>query len=184
MISRSAVHRVLVALLVWSSAVAHAGQPTPSDSEVKAVYLYNFGRFITWPPVEPADDAFQVCVLGRDPFGPTLDATLVAERVDGRPLRARRIRRPQEAGGCRILFVSESEDRAVEQLLDAVSRSSILTVSDMPRFVARGGMIQFVMQGTKIRFEVNLTVAERAGLTLSSDLLRVASAVRSGPPGR
>jgi hypothetical protein len=175
-----------VAFVLSSSWLVHAQSARPRDYEVKAVYLYNFGRFATWPPtVAAADDSvFPVCVLGRDPFGASLDAALAGETIGGKRVVARRLTKPQDAVGCRILFVSASEEAEWLHILKVIDSTSMLTVSDMPQFVARGGMIQFVFQDNRVRFEVNLAAAEQASLTLSSDLLKVATAVRRGPgPG-
>jgi hypothetical protein len=178
------VHRLLGALTaacVLSSAMLHAQQPPPRDYDVKAAYLFNFGRFTTWPAAGAAGDgaAFGVCVLGRDPFGAALDAMVTGEKIDGRRVTVRRIARAQDAAGCRILFVSASEDTELTHILQALEGSRILTVSDLPQFVERGGMIQFVSDGKKIRFTVNVPAATQVGLTLSSELLRVAAAVRT-----
>jgi hypothetical protein len=124
-----------------------------------------------------------VCVLGRDPFGSSLDATLAGEAIDNRKLAARRIANPREATNCRILFISSSEAIRIKEILAAVDSSAVLTVSDMPAFTSAGGMIQFVLKENKVRFEVNLTAAEKAGLMLSSQLLKVATDIRKEPPG-
>jgi uncharacterized protein DUF4154 len=163
------------------------GQPAkPLDYEVKATYLFNFGRFITWPQTFATAEAslFSVCVLGRDPFGPALETTLAGETIAGKRIVARRIANVTDAAGCRILFVSGSEESQLRSVLEAAGGAGILTVSDLPQFAARGGMIQFVSQGNRIRFEVNLTAVEHANLVLSSELLKVATAVRrTGKPG-
>jgi hypothetical protein len=171
--------------LALSSSGLHAQRTKPGEYDVKATYLFNFGRFATWPPAVTANEnAFAVCVLGRDPFGPALDATLTGEKIGGQRTVARRITKPQEAGGCRILFVSDSEESQLASILQSIGNASILTVSDIREFVERGGMIQFVSQGNKIRFEVNLAATERANVMLSSELLKVATVVhRSARPG-
>ena len=53
---------------------------------MKAAYLYNFGRFVGWPPDVPSSQAsdFAICVLGHDPFGAALDATIAGEKIDGK----------------------------------------------------------------------------------------------------
>jgi hypothetical protein len=151
---------------------------------VKAVYLLNFGRFAIWPTTAAADaGSFGVCVLGHDPFGATLDATVAAERIDGKNVVTRRIATPADAIGCRILFVSASEERVLPVIVQAAEKAGVLTVSDMPHFVERGGMIQFVSQDNKVRFEINVGAAQHAGLALSSELLRVAVSVRTAKPG-
>jgi hypothetical protein len=170
------------ALVLLAGAGLDAQAAKPLDFEVKAAYLFNFSRFVTWPPPTPAQgDVFSVCVLGRDPFGSALKNTLAGENVDGRAVVARTIRKVEEALACRILFVSGSEDAHVPAILERLGEARILTVSDAPGFTARGGMIQFVSEGRNVRFEVNLTAAERAGLALSADLLRVAVKVMKAP---
>ena len=160
--------------------VLQAQQPKVSEYQVKATYLYNFGRFVQWPPNATArkSDSFSICVLGQDPFGPSLDSTVAGETLDGKPLAAKRISTPRDAGECRILFISLTEENHLKEILMALDESGILTVSDMPAFSRRGGMIQFVLEGDKVRFEINLAKAETAKLTLSSELLKVATTVR------
>jgi hypothetical protein len=158
----------------------HAQQSKPTEYQVKAAYLYNFGRFVKWPPGLAAGkgDSFPVCVLGRDPFGPILDSTLAGEALEGKPVVIRRIARAQDAADCRILFVSSTEENHLKEILAATDQAGVLTVSDIPGFSRRGGMIQFVAEGDRVRFEINLASAESARLVLSSELLKVAAAVR------
>jgi hypothetical protein len=175
----------ILALAAFSSG-ARAQQSKPSEYQIKAVYLYNFSKFVAWPANAPLgkDEPFSICVLGKDPFGAALDTILSGEDSAGKRFVARRIAQPQDAASCRILFVSTSEDARLKDVLVALDRMSILTVSDIPKFSQRGGMIQFVLDGDKVRFEVNLTNATYVGLTLSSDLLKVAVAVRkNSQPG-
>jgi hypothetical protein len=158
----------------------------PTAYEVKAAYLYNFGKFVEWPAKVKAgnNEPFMICVLGKDPFGASLDATIAGEAIDGRSVLAKRLSKPQEALNCRVLFISSSEDVQLKEILSTLEKASVLTVSDMSQFTRRGGMIQFVDDANRVRFEVNLMVAERAGLTLSSQLLKVAiSARRNSQPG-
>jgi YfiR/HmsC-like len=171
---------VILMLTLLHISVLRAQQPRVSEYHVKAVYLYNFGRFVQWPSNATAakGDSFSICVLGQDPFGPSLDSTLAGETLDGKPLAVKRISTPRDAGECRILFISSTEENHLKEILVALDESSILTVSDMPSFSRRGGMIQFVLEGDKVRFEINLTKAETAKLTLSSELLKVATTVR------
>jgi hypothetical protein len=77
--------------------------------------------------------------------------------------------------------MSAAEGNRLNKIMEGLDREAVLTVSDMPQFSQRGGMIQFVLEGKKVRFEVNLTAVQRAGLTLSSELLKVATTVRRNP---
>jgi len=160
--------------------VLHAQNPRPTDYQVKATYLYNFGRFIEWPGKVAAAQggSFTVCVLGQDPFGPSLDATLAGETIGGKTVVAKRISSAEESGDCQILFLSLTDDSRLNKIIADLDKKAVLTVSDMSQFVKRGGMIQFVLEGKKVRFEVNLTATQHAGLTLSSELLKVATAVK------
>ena len=177
-----------IAALVWllfagSSAL---GQQKPSEYKVEAAYLYNFGRFVEWPAKSATaqTSSFTICVLGEDPFGQALDATLAGEAIGNQRVIARRISSPQMSADCQILFISSSEANRLNKIIEALDKNAILTVSDIPQFSQHRGMIQFVLEENRIRFEVNLTATQRAGLTLSSDQLKVATVVRKNPqPG-
>jgi hypothetical protein len=175
---------LLFVLLLAAATPLNAQPPKPLDFEVKATYLLNFGRFATWPATSPTveRDDFPVCVIGSDPFGSALDHTVAGESIDGRGVVVKRIAHPEEVAKCRILFVSGSEEAQLSAILPVAEKAGVLTVSDIAVFAARGGMIQFVSQDRKIRFRVNATAAEQAGLTLSSELLRVAVAVVRSTP--
>ena len=174
-----------VGLLVGNPA-RRSSASNPSEYEVKAAYLYNLGRFVEWPQDVPAGQAneFAICVLGRDPFGSALDSTISGESIDGKRVVARRISKVDAAPGCRVLFISSSENTRLNEILAAVSRESVLTVSDFPHFLQQGGMVQFVLLEERVRFEVNLAAAEQARLSLSSELLKVAADVKGRPRPR
>lgn len=159
-----------------------AQQPKPQEYQVKAIYLYNFSKFVQWPPATGSKDSFAICIIGRDPFGTALDSVLVGEKIEQKTMEARRIMDVQDAAKCQILFIAASESARVKQILSSLGKNSVLTVSDMPDFSQNGGMIQFMVQDNKVRFEVNLPAADKAGLVLSSQLLKVASAVKKGSP--
>jgi len=162
-----------------AGAGAGAQSPVLTEYDVKAAYLYNFGKFVQWPSDRRrAAGSFDLCVVGRDPFGPALDRVVTGATIGGRPVQARRLAAPAEAARCHVVFVGAPDERQAAALLAAVGQSDVLTVGDSPRFLDLGGMIRFVVDGARVRFEVNLTRARAAGLTLSSDLLRVATAVR------
>ncbi len=178
----SSAARVPVALVISLALLAHgisAQTPKPTEYEVEAAYLSNFGRFVEWP-ARTAGESFSVCVLGQDPFGPALDGALKGESIGNAPMAAKRVAAAEEAAGCRIVFISSSKKPQVKAIV-ATLGMNVLTVSDMSDFTKSGGMIQFVLDGNRVRFEINLSAAQKAGLTLSSELLRVAVAVRREP---
>ena len=170
---------LVIACALVGASYLNAQQPTPTEYEVKAAYLYNFGKFVGWPAkVTAASELFSICVLGEDPFGASFDATIASESINGKKVVVKRITKPQDAVSCRILFISSSEESRLKEILATLDKTSVLTVSDISQFTRRGGMIRFVMEVNRVRFEVNLTTAEHAGLTLSSQLLKVAISVR------
>ena len=151
-----------------------------AEYEVKAAYLYNFSRFVEWPAkvTQAQSDSFTICVLGQNPFGSALVATVANETITGQSVIAKQIPAAPDAVNCRVLFISSSEEGQLKQILASLGSASVLTVSDLPQFTDRGGMVQFLLENGKVRFEVNLAPAQRAGLTLSSELLKVAVNVR------
>jgi hypothetical protein len=162
-------------LLICSASLSWAQGPRPTVPQVEAAYLYNFGKFVTWPPDRTTDaDQFRICVLGKDPFGSILDSTVAGERIGGREISVQRITQVQQAGACSILFVSASEQDRLRSVLETANRLHILTVSDLKHFAERGGVIGLIVQEERVRFEVNRSAAEKCHLQLSSELLKVA----------
>jgi hypothetical protein len=169
-------------LVLLAAPLCSAQAPPSTESQVKAAYLYNFGKFVTWPA--SGGEFFDICILGKDPFGPILDATVTGERIDGKKITVHRISRVQEGAGCNVLFISSSEEGRLPAILVEAQRMHVLTVSDMPHFAERGGIIGLVNQQGRVRFEVNLKMAEQTPLLLSSELLKVAiRVIQSKPAG-
>lgn len=182
----SGLRQSFVALIGWAcfvSSVAYAQESKPSDYQVKAAYIYNFGKFVKWPPMSAAGrtGVFTICVFENDSFGTVLQSTLARASLNGRPVVIKRLEKPKDASGCHILFIDSGQETRLPEILAAAKEASVLTVSDMPDFTRRGGMIQFVLIGDKVRFEINIASAESASLVLASDLLKVATAIRRSP---
>jgi hypothetical protein len=162
----------------WGSS---AQAQTPSEYEMKAVFLYNFAQFVEWPP-EPSgmpDPGFVICVVGQDPFGESLDGAVSGKFINSRSVTLRRIRRASEAKACQIAFISSSERRHLRPLLDSLDGARVLTVGDTEGFGEQGGMINFTLEESRVRFEINVEATQRVGLKLSSKLLALAVIVRS-----
>jgi hypothetical protein len=156
---------------------------TPGEYQVKAVFLYNFSRFVEWPETTFADpkSPFVVGVFGFDPFGAVLDEAVRGESVRGHPLVVRRVRNAAEAADCQILFIHHSERERLTEVLSAVDKRSVLTVSDIENAAKHGVMIRFVMENGRIRMRINAEVAREADLVISSNLLRSAEIVQTAP---
>jgi hypothetical protein len=122
-------------------------------------------------------------VMGKESFAAVLEQTVGGKTVNNRPLVVRRISNPHEVQGCHILFIGLSEKWTLEEILRAVGNARVLTVSETHAFVHRGGMVNFVMEEGKVRFEINVDAVGRSGLQISSKLLRLARVVRTGSAG-
>jgi hypothetical protein len=173
---------LLLALLLAVPGVAPA--QTAEEYAVKAAFLYNFAKFVDWPPAAfPDPNTLKVCVLGDDPFGVSLQE-VAGEQVGGHKLSVTRTDSISRTAGCQILFISRSEREHVSQILAAVKGSSMLTVGDSKGFAEEGVIINFVLEGSKVRFEINTESADRAGLRISSKLLQLAKRIVSAPGTR
>jgi hypothetical protein len=151
--------------------------PDNSEYQVKAVFLLNFTKFIEWPP-EGGNTPFTICVFDDDPFGPVLDQVIDGESVGSRRLTARRLRGmipPEGSRACQVLFLSKN-DKGQAKVLASLGPGT-LTVGDSGTFLDEGGMIGFVLENKRVRFDVNLRQAPAAGLQISSRLLNVARRV-------
>ena len=182
-ISRPHLGAMVFATALIGTCNLSAQTPKITEYQVKAAYLANFGRFVEWPGsvAVAKSESFNICVLGRDPFGADLDTALAGETIGRAHMLAKRISRPQDAVDCRILFISSSEFSQWKEISAALKTLSVLTVSDMPQFARRGGIIQFLLDGNRVRFDINLAATERVGLNLSSELLKLAVTVSRSP---
>lgn len=176
------VCRALALVLLLFVANASAA---PGEYRVKAVFLFNFSRFVDWPSsaFAAADTPFVIGVFGNDPFGKDLEEVARGEKVDGRPLQIRRVQSVAEAGDCQILFVPATAQAQLGDIVAALEHRSTLTVSDLDGSVQRGAMIRLVTDGDRIRLRVNVDAARAAGLTISSKLLRSAEIVNTAGGG-
>jgi hypothetical protein len=171
--------RLALLLLLLATVPLQVAQPqmaTRQEYALKAVFLYNFCRFIEWP-----DQAFYspdapvvIGVIGRDPFGPLLEETVRGERLRGRPIIIERYRRAADARGAHLLFVSASESGRTSEILAAVAGRSIVTVGETEEFLDRGGMIALIAGPDRVRLQISPSRMRAVSLVASSKLLRVA----------
>lgn len=182
MISRKRLAIGIVLGLLAS--VGRAEAPAGLEYQVKAAFLYNFAKFVEWPAgtFKGAGDSVIFCVLGNDPFGESLDDVVRGESLDGRRLVVHRTRDVSKAADCHVVFIARSERDRQETILGSLYRRGALTVGETDTFLAAGGIIGFVLDQNKVRFDVNIAAAERSGLKLSSRLLRLARTVHTAQP--
>jgi hypothetical protein len=178
-VARIAATMATAFALLLSATPAGQAQKTSRD-DVQAAYLYNFGKFVRWPQGIDRGPML-VCVAGRDPLGHAVGKLVDGEQINGRPVEERDLESPEGLGACSILFVGTGEHAQEVSFLAAAEGKPILTVGEGPDFLARGGMIQFLLVGDHVRFSVNLEAVTRHRIVLSSELLKVAVEVTGNP---
>ena len=154
--------------------------PQSPEYLIKAAYLYNFAMFVDWPPEAfPASGApIVIGVVGADPFGWALDRMVLDKRINNRRIVVERFKLGDDVRRCHILFVSPAESTHMGDVVQKVGTQAVLIVGDESDAVIRGGTIAFTVRNDKVGFEINLTAARRARLTISSKLLNLAQVVR------
>lgn len=176
---------VLMAGISLAAEAADEAAPAAAHSEyeIKSAMLYNFTKFVEWPgsALGEAGAPAVVCVLGDDPWVPVLEAALRNKTVYGHPLVVRRLDSGTDPKRCAVLFMGASDGKEIARIVQSVGRWPVLTIGERVRFSRLGGVIAFLRDGNRIRFEINLDAAERAGLQVSSKLLRLADVWREAP---
>ena len=173
-----ALLRAICALVVGLARCA--GQDAAStEYQVKAAYLFNFAKFVEWPAgaFRTPNSPLVICVLGSNPFGSELEGSIAGKTVGGRRLEITHLPRGLDASACQIVFIPSSEKGQVREILQRLTGTNALTVGDTSGFTDDGGMINFVWEGDRVRFEANVDAAEHAHLRLSARLLTVAKLV-------
>ena len=159
-----------------------ASNKKASEYEIKAVYLYNFLLFASWPESDDDDDGdvgdLCIGIVGNDPFGDSfseiegkviksLNKKLVIERYGS-------YKEGLGIEGCKLLFVCSSEKGKLIEIVKELKGSRTLTIADVDGFLKYGGMINLVKVKKKIRWEINRTPLNKANIQLSSQLFRSA----------
>ena len=166
--------------LAGPSPTQAAGE-TPTEYQVKAAFLFNFAKFVDWPPEKfsAQDSPLVIGILGEDPFGTVLDAVVQKKSINNRPLLVRRLSAAEDSKQCHILFISRSEKAHLGPLLDALKSQAVLTVGETERFAQQGGMINFVLVNESVKLEINANAAGTAGLKIRSNLLSLAKIINT-----
>jgi hypothetical protein len=168
------------AFFVGLFAAAAYGQQNAEEYQVKAAFLFNFAKFVEWPPqaFNSTSDPIVICVLGQNPFGHALDEAVAGKNIAGRAIVTREVAAGKQAVSCQILFISASERKRWRALLDGIKGCYILTVGESDGFTASGGVVGLKLEDGKVRFEINMDAAEQSKLRISSKLLSLAQVVR------
>ncbi len=193
-------------LILTATGMVHAEQAAPEanrEYQIKAAFLYNFVKFTDWPGESAADsnepntvdsnEPITIGIIGEDPFGNAFEP-VKNERIKGRKIVLKRFKGLEESKQsseqiesvrkCHLLFVCRSQKEQLREIIDVVKDRPVLTVADMGGFLESGGMINFILEEKKVRFEINLAAARHAGLRINSRLLGLAKRVLREEPFR
>lgn len=181
--------RGLCGAVLVAAAVAipiRTGAADPREYDVKAAFLLNFARFIEWPAAAFADarSPINVCVFEPNPFGNALKQTLQGETANGRSLVVRDVDGIPGLAGCHLLFVPAAETEVHALRLLSTTDNWTVTVGESRRFLSLGGAVNLFLDGTRVRFSVNLRPIQRRDIRISARLLQVASEVQDGGAAR
>jgi len=149
------------------------------EYELKAVFLYNLGKFVRWPSTAFTDpsDSLKICVLGQDPFEKSLEASAKVGKINNREVEIRRLNHVKQSNPCHILFISSSEKNHLANIFAYLRSYPILTVGDVDGFITAGGMVKFYLYQERIRLAINVTALKNTGLQADANLLRIARIV-------
>ena len=168
---------ICIALIPGAISTAHA---QVQEYALKAAFLYKFGLYVEWPnsafpsPASPVN----LCVVGQDPFGESLDKAVAGEGINGRNVVVRRLKTVGRDSGCHILYIGGSDAQRGAQIIESVRGSSVLTVSDTGGSGSSAGIIDFVISDNHVRFNIDDEAAAQNGLVISSKLMSLALNVK------
>ena len=171
---KRSIHRWLLAVLLiisqpFTSPLAHADEML--EYQVKAAFIYNFIAFTQWP--ESTEPAINLCLYGEDYFGQEIDK-LQNKSVGTRSIKVVRIRNSDQLPKCQVIFFSKSVNNTMADIISNLESNPILMLADSPNAISQGVTINMSLVNEKIVFEINLGIARKAGLDISSKLLQLA----------
>jgi hypothetical protein len=171
--------------VILGTLIAASAQPHLDEYQVKAAFLYNFAKFVEWPPQAfdvAANPIIVVCIVGETPLYALLESAVIDKTAGNRSLAVRKVSDGQQATGCHILFIGRADRKRIPAVLAAITPWGILTVGETPEFVAEGGVVNFKLENGRVRFEISVDAARREKLRISSKLLSLAEIVKTESP--
>lgn len=167
-------------ILTMGSNRGFPAEPSFTEYQVKAGFLFNFVKYVAWPPEAFTEVATPITIgiVGKDKFGEDLRKAVEGKSFADRKIVVRQFANDSDFSKCHILFVSASEKKHLGEILDKIKTLPVLTVGEAEGFLESGGIIKFTKKQDKIRLEIDLNAARHAQLQISSKLLAVADVVR------
>lgn len=173
----------LLGSLLGASCAPAAEITSAREDQLKAAFLFNFTRFIDWPAAgfKTAASPIVIGVLAEPRFVVEIESAVKGRQVNGRGFVVRHLKNLENVRDVHLLFLGGEESSRFEGMKDLPKGAPILTVGESEAFARQGGIITLRLEGDKLRFDINLESADQAGLKMSSQLLKLARAVRRKP---
>lgn len=177
-VGRSDFVVALLFALLFPCSLVHAAPPT--EYEVKAAFVHNIAQFVKWPAAPRAGDKLRLCILGQSPFTKAA-GSLAGEQIGDWVWEVQGVDSRADLRECRVLLIAASESGNLRRVLQGLNGSAVLTVGDSDGYAEQGVMINFYLDQNqnKVRIEINVDAAQRAGLNIGSQLLKLARIVQS-----
>jgi hypothetical protein len=173
--SAQRANRICLVIISLAAAGKTSAQAVLDETEVKAVFLINFAKFVEWPANNSGPLAF--CVIGDDSMATSLGADVVNKSIGSRPLTVRNQPDMSELGSCSVIYIGRNKKSVAAQVAQTVAGKQVLTVSEFAELGAQGVVINFYLNDQRVRFEIHRRALNRSGLKISSKLLSLARVV-------
>jgi len=181
---RVALGFLAVSLLVNGMGAVRAADIVAPEHEVKAVYVFNFGIYATWPKNTFSNPSvpFVIGIIGNELVASALERIAKEQTVHGRRIEVRRSRAADDFTGFQIVFIGKGQD--AKAILRRIGPASVLTVGEESSFTENGGMFGFVLINENVKFDANPPAISSANLEVTSRVLRLARRIIKQPPNR
>jgi hypothetical protein len=177
--TRSTMLLVALASLLLEGGNKCRAQTTAAEYQVKAAFLFHFAQLVDWPADGQGtkNNSLFLCTFGGDPFQGALEATVEGKTIGNRAIHVRHLTQPKDMQSCQVVFFGKAASKSIPTLIAGLQKAPVLTVGETAGFLDAGGMIRFLLEEDKVRFEINLEAAEAARLKIGSRLLILAQNV-------
>jgi hypothetical protein len=175
---------ILIAVLLCASGIARAEEAPSLEYKVKAAFLFNFLKFVEWPPPKASEATapITIAVLGEDKFGAAFNE-ITSRKIKDRSIAIKRFadfntdEAKAQLSQCQLVFISADQQKYTKDIIELLKKKPVLIVGETPGFLEVGGMVNFIMQEGKVCFELNQDTAEVSDLKMASQLMRLAKRV-------
>ena len=167
---------ILLLVILSADFTFGEGDNVPQEYQIKAKYVLNIPLFTVMPSQKKSDRYYTICLIGDTPLGSILLSS-EGKQIKNLPLAIRKVADSGQLDSCQVLFIATSERYRLQQLLPVAHQLGIMTISDMRDFTRMGGIVSLVSGNNRITYDLNLVAARSAGISFSTQILKLANDV-------